>query len=67
MTYKLSTQGVSCFVEEAATSHYIKINRDDLTDDEAEETEAFLCITLERNSYNYGKNPLIHFINLSIS
>ena len=30
MTYELSTQPVSCFVEEAAASHYLKINRDDL-------------------------------------
>lgn len=30
MTYELSTQPISCFVEEAAASHYLKINRDDL-------------------------------------
>ena len=30
MTYELSTQPVSCFVEEAAASHYLKINRADL-------------------------------------
>lgn len=30
MTYELSMQPVSCFVEEAAASHYLKINRADL-------------------------------------
>ena len=30
MTYELSTQPVSCFVKEAATSRYLKINRSDL-------------------------------------
>ncbi len=30
MTYELSTQRVSCFVEEAAASHYLQINRNDL-------------------------------------
>ena len=31
MTYELSTQPVSCFVEEAAKSSYLKIDKTDLT------------------------------------
>ena len=38
MTYELSTQRVSCFVEEAAASHYLKINRDDLSYNPKEDT-----------------------------
>jgi hypothetical protein len=30
MTYELSKKPVSCFVHEAAESHYLNINRDDL-------------------------------------
>ena len=33
MTYELSSQPLSCFVIEAAESHYLKINRNDLTFD----------------------------------
>lgn len=38
MTYDLSTQPVSCFVKEAAASRYLKIDRNDLTDDPKENT-----------------------------
>ncbi len=31
MTYELSAQPISCFVKEAASSHYLKIDRSDLT------------------------------------
>ena len=31
MTYELSAQPISCFVKESATSHYLKIDRSDLT------------------------------------
>ena len=31
MTYELSAQPISCFVKESATSHYLKIDRNDLT------------------------------------
>jgi ATP-dependent exoDNAse (exonuclease V) beta subunit len=31
MTYELSSQPISCFVKESAVSHYLKIDRSDLT------------------------------------
>lgn len=31
MTYELSVQPISCFVKESATSHYLEIDRSDLT------------------------------------
>lgn len=39
MTYELSTQPISCFVKESASSHYLKMNQKDLTYNPKTDTE----------------------------
>lgn len=61
MTYELSTQPVSCFVKEAATSRYLKINRSDLdyspkTDVDASVLGCYEIKSFEHNSEREEKH-----------